>query len=127
MKPVILRGKSSTPVVIVGRRVFVLSRQQVGYFRIKLTTKSLIGEKIVFIKGVRAATIVRNIKKKMEPENRYTEVSGILYDNNNRIIRSKSLIVKNGPYLSEKDLTNFVNDPEIQPFLRMNQKVHDQS
>ena len=88
----------------------------VGSLRIKLTTRSITGEKTVFIAGRRIKTIQEQITKRITDQDRYALVSAVLADRNGRVITEKSINLK----ASKQSLESFLDCSMIKSFLKYN-------
>ena len=64
-KPVVIPKRAGGNMIVLNEQIYLPVKQWIGSLRIKLTTRSSQGERVVFISGRRTKTIEANIQKKI--------------------------------------------------------------
>ncbi len=115
-KPVVIPKRAGGNMIVLNEQIYLPGKQWIGSLRIKLTTRSSQGERVVFISGRRAKTIEANILKKISSGDTYVSVTAVLSDRNGRVLREKTLNVKTG----KETISSFLDSPMIKEFVKYN-------
>lgn len=115
-KPIVIPKRVGGSMIVLNEQIYLPVKQWVGSLRIKLTTRSSKGERVVFISGRRTKTIEANIMKKLTSDDFYVSITALLTDRNGRVLREKSLNVKT----SKETISSFLESPMIKEFVKYN-------